>query len=273
MRVDEQMEPERSIGDAMRVSCVMPTYGRYGMVCRSLACFLAQTAIGAAELVIYNQHDVPLHFDHPRVRIVNAPPPPDAGMHEIVQRAFELAADGADYVLKWDDDDIYLPWFLELGLAQIGTASAWKPREVMMWDDSGKVSLARNWMEATWLIDRRAIADYPVHGNIRHSGHPVYIGLKQDGKLIEDDVGGPIPFVYMWERTTTHASETGAFLSQEEQQRSIHRFRQRNQDIRPDGLLKPVDLTPIFRRLVGDIGAHLGDATGATFRDRLADWL
>lgn len=273
MRLNACGEAGSAIGVAMQVSCVMPTYGRYGMVCRALACFLAQTAIGSAELVIYNQHDIPLQFDHPRVRIVNEPPRHDAGMHEIVQRAFELAADGADYVHKWDDDDIYLPWFLEYGLGQIGPASAWKPRQVMAWEDSGRVSLAQNWMEGTWLIDRRAVADYPVHGNIRQSGHPAYLGLRQDGRLVEGDVGGLFPYVYMWERSTTHASETGSFLSQEEQQRSIRRFRQRNQDIRPDGLLRPVDLAPIFRRLVGDIATHLGDATGATFRDRLAAWL
>lgn len=251
----------------------MPTYGRYGRVCRALSCFLAQTAIGAAELVIYNQHEVPLRFDHPNVRVVNEAPPRDAGMHEIVQRAFELAADDADYVHKWDDDDIYLPWFLATGLEQIGGARAWRPADVLSWRDDGRIKRFSNWLEGTWLIDRSVIPAYPVHGNIRHTGHPVYAGLTADKGVRLGDVGVLTPYAYLWEGAIAHASETGGFLSQEEQQRSIARFRQRNQDIRPDGLLQPADLTPTFRRLVRDIETHLGAETAEAYRGPLSAWL
>ena len=251
----------------------MPTYGRYGRVCRALSLFLAQSAIRAAELVIYNQHDVPLRFDHPNVRVVNEAPPSDAGMHEIVQRAFELASDDADYVHKWDDDDLYMPWFLACGLEQIGTARAWKPREVLSWLDDGRVRRFGSWLEGTWLIDRRAIPAYPVHGNIRHTGHPVYAGLAAEQAVLAGDVGVTTPYVYMWEGAIAHASETGAWLSQDEQRRSIERFRQRNQDIRPDGLLQPADLGPTFRKLLGDIETHLGPETAQAYRRPLSAWL
>ena len=55
----------------MKVDCLMGTYGRYGLICEALACFLQQTRLGDATLLIQNQHPIPLRLDHPRVRIVN----------------------------------------------------------------------------------------------------------------------------------------------------------------------------------------------------------
>ena len=49
----------------------MGTFGRYSLVCESLACFLHQSEVSKATLLIYNQHPAPLRFDHPRVRVVN----------------------------------------------------------------------------------------------------------------------------------------------------------------------------------------------------------
>ena len=55
----------------MQIDCLMGTYGRYSVACEALACFLQQTRLSEATLLIYNQHPIPLRFDHPRVRIVN----------------------------------------------------------------------------------------------------------------------------------------------------------------------------------------------------------
>ena len=63
-----------SVG-VMKIDCLMGTYGRHTLACEALACFLQQSAISQANLLIYNQHPVPLSFDHPRVRIVNEAPP------------------------------------------------------------------------------------------------------------------------------------------------------------------------------------------------------
>jgi hypothetical protein len=58
------------------IDCLMGTYGRHALACEALACFLQQSAISEATLLIYNQHPAPLRFDHPRVRVVNGTPPP-----------------------------------------------------------------------------------------------------------------------------------------------------------------------------------------------------
>ena len=110
----------------MKIDCLMGTYGRYGLACEALACFLQQTQISQATLLIYNQHPVPLHFDHPRVRIVNEVPPAGS-LRYIRQRMHELADPSADLIHWWDDDDLYLPWHLDDCLTHIGDSVAWKP--------------------------------------------------------------------------------------------------------------------------------------------------
>jgi hypothetical protein len=60
----------------MKIDCLMVTYGRHALACETLACFLQQTALAQATLLIWNQHPTPLFFDHPCVRVVNEAPPP-----------------------------------------------------------------------------------------------------------------------------------------------------------------------------------------------------
>ena len=110
----------------MKVDCLMGTYGRYSLACEALACFLQQSVLSQATLLIYNQHPIPLGFDHPRVRIVNEAP--SAGsLRYIRQRMHELAERSAELIHWWDDDDLYLPWHLEDCLEHIGASVAWKP--------------------------------------------------------------------------------------------------------------------------------------------------
>ncbi len=230
----------------MKISCVMPTYGRYRLACRSLACFLAQSALEEAELVIYNQHPVPMRFDHPRVRVVNEPAPA-GGLRQIERRALELASDSADYVHKWDDDDLYLPWFLEMGLDQAGSHVAWKPQAVWMWAADGRISLVSNFMEGTWLLNRARALAVPMSAYPRHLSAPCYPALKAEGALYEGDVGDAPPFIYCWSGTVAHYSAIGFNLSEDEQRRAVEKFRRNNNDIRPDGLLVPSDLAPTWR--------------------------
>jgi hypothetical protein len=110
----------------MKIDCLMGTYGRYSLACEALACFLQQTALSQATMLIYNQHPVPMRFEHPRVRVVNEKPPVGS-LRYIKQRMIELADPDADLIHFWDDDDLCLPWHLEDCLAHIGDHVAWRP--------------------------------------------------------------------------------------------------------------------------------------------------
>ena len=90
------------------VSCLCPTYGRYGMLRQALACFLAQ-AYEPKELIILNDHPTPIRCDYPGVRVVNAPER-YVGLGRKRQALLDLAE--GEYAAHWDDDDLYLPWHL-----------------------------------------------------------------------------------------------------------------------------------------------------------------
>jgi hypothetical protein len=55
--------------DVMKINCLMGTYGRHELACEALACFLQQSELSNAALLVYNQHPVPLRVDHPKVRV------------------------------------------------------------------------------------------------------------------------------------------------------------------------------------------------------------
>jgi hypothetical protein len=98
--------------DVMKIDCLMGTYGRHALACEALACFLQQSELSNATLLVYNQHPVPLRFNHPRVRVVNEAPPVGSLRH-IRKRMLELSDPSADLIHWWEDDDLYLPWHLK----------------------------------------------------------------------------------------------------------------------------------------------------------------
>ena len=145
----------------MKIDCLMGTYGRYGLACEALACFLQQSRISQATLLIYNQHPVPLRFDHPKVRIVNETPPPGS-LRYVRQRMHELADPAAELIHWWDDDDLYLPWHLDDCLAHIGDNFAWKPAS--SWTSLRNVEFSRhkNRFEGSWVLRADYVKTAPL---------------------------------------------------------------------------------------------------------------
>jgi hypothetical protein len=135
----------------VKVDCLMGTFGRHRVAREALACFLQQTALSNATLLIYNQHPVALHFDHARVRIINEAPPAGSLRH-IKRRMIELADPSAEFIHWWDDDDLYLPWHLRDCLDHIGQNVAWKPESSWFLSEKNVFSRERNTFEGSWMI-------------------------------------------------------------------------------------------------------------------------
>lgn len=104
------------------ISCLMPTFNRYPrlayLVEEAVECFLRQDITDVeTELIICN--DTPgqrLVFDHPRVKIINL------DYHfETLSDKIQFMCDQAqgDYLCRWDDDDISLPWRLRYTYTQL----------------------------------------------------------------------------------------------------------------------------------------------------------
>jgi glycosyltransferase involved in cell wall biosynthesis len=84
------------------------TYGRPHILEESLESFLKQDYRGEMEMIILN--DLPeqtLRFEHPSVRVINV----TKRFRTVGEKRNACAAlCSHDWLLPWDDDDIYLPW-------------------------------------------------------------------------------------------------------------------------------------------------------------------
>lgn len=208
----------------------------------ALACFLQQSAVAQATLLIYNQHPVPLRFDHTRVRIVNETLPARSLRH-IRQRMHELADPSAELIHWWDDDDLYLPWHLEDCLKHIGGHAAWKPAS--SWVSEGNVKFSRHMsnFEGAWIFRADYLQSAPLHTHPSYTDHPVIKQIQEAKLLATTELAGRTSYIYRWDIGTEHVSGYGAANSDDEQRDNIESWRRRSDDSRPDGILVPADMT------------------------------
>jgi hypothetical protein len=226
----------------MKIDCLMGTYGRYSLVCEALACFLQQSAVSQATLLIYNQHPLPLRFDHPRVRIVNETLPARP-LRYIRQRMHELADPSADLIHWWDDDDLYLPWHLEDCLKYIAGHVAWKPASSWMSEENVRFSRHANIFEGSWIFQADYLKSAPLDTHPTYIDHPVIWELRHKKLLATTELAGRTSYIYRWANGAQHVSGYGAAHSEEGQREAIENWRRRSDDVRADGILVPADLT------------------------------
>lgn len=234
-----------------RVACLMGTYGRNSLATEALACFLQQTAIDDAMLLVYNQHPVPLTFDHPRVRIVNETPPPQR-LRYIRRRMVELAGDDVEFYKYWDDDDLYLPWHLEDCLNGIGSSPAWKPRSSWRSDRNTVFSLDRNRFEASWLMRADAVRAVDVDDLPHLNNDPFFEAAENNRWVIEGDLGDFTSYIWRWDTGTEHMSGYTPGTP-EKQAQNVEGWRNRSTDVRADGAFIPADLWPRWQAFLAGI--------------------
>lgn len=134
------------------VSCLCPTYGRWSILREALAAFLGQT-YAPRELVILNQHPVPIVLaeSYPGVRVYNEDSASFPTLGDVRNRCLDLAR--GEYVVWWDDDDLWLPTFLSRGVAGIGRNAIFKPRVSYVSVDNSGYTGAENVHESSWLTE------------------------------------------------------------------------------------------------------------------------
>lgn len=96
----------------MRMTCLMPTYGRKRLVENSIACFLAQDhPADVRRLLILDDSGYLENCEGEGWKLFTR----NQRLPSLIDKYKELVAldDGwADAFVIWDDDDIYLPWHL-----------------------------------------------------------------------------------------------------------------------------------------------------------------
>lgn len=227
----------------------MGTYGRYAQVCDGLACFLQQTAIENATMLIYNQHPVPLSFDHPRVRVINETGPARP-LRYIRQRMFDLADPAADLIHPWDDDDLYLPWHLQDCLERIGDAAAWKPARCWYSFSKSDFDLIHELFEGSWIFRASHVAAARLNTHTNAIDHPIYAQTVEAGQVAVTDLGGRASYIYRWHPGWTHWAGFGGSHLPVLQQQNMARLQEKSLDIRADGRLVASDLTLLWQQFL-----------------------
>jgi hypothetical protein len=193
----------------MKVSCVCCTYGRFGFVRRSLACWLNQD-YADAELIVFNTAEEPLVLDdalHARgVRLINQSRDtvdglPYASLGAVRRDA--LAHAHGDVYVCWDDDDLYLPWHLSQGMAHLERCGrgAWMPAQSYFSNDGGRTyQLARNAFEASVLVRIEHLHRYGFDVGKSGAEHLTWrMTMVAEGELSEHDEVTPFEsYAYVW---------------------------------------------------------------------------
>ena len=144
----------------------MCTYGRFECVERAMNCFLAQTYPNK-ELIIYNtdaSNGYNVGQSNFNITIVNC------GIDSITQKPYTnvgairrdaLMFASGDFVVTWDDDDIFLPHFMQQAIDGMERTSLpfYKPEQSFFYSGNN-LRLVRNTLEASVVGDIKKVREY-----------------------------------------------------------------------------------------------------------------
>lgn len=203
----------------MKVSCLLPTYNRFPsigyIVEEALQSFLQQTH-DDKELIILN--DTPgqsLSFNHPQVRVINASyrfPTLGEKLHWMLEQA------QGEYICRWDDDDISLPWRLSKSVAMLNGGKEWRPENHWYFPKGGPMSQTKypgnTHIMAIWHRDIILDTSVKYPGRYCASGyedqtfnqHLRSLGYPQYGTLLPLE---EIFYLYRWGIQPNHLSGKG----------------------------------------------------------------
>lgn len=117
----------------MQVVALCPSFRRPKLAGNAAACFLAQDYPGPRKLLIWEDGGALLALQGDLVEVITSARFPDLGSkyNALAERAIRRYS--ADVLAVWEDDDIYLPWYLSAHVAALeGTGRMWsKPSRVL----------------------------------------------------------------------------------------------------------------------------------------------
>jgi len=230
----------------MLVSCLTATYGRYKVLREAVTCFVNQNYENK-ELIILNNHPVPILCNLPQVSVYNEPGYPSLG--DCRNRLLELA--NGKFVRTWDDDDLYLPWAIKQGVIFIKDNIAWKPLRSWSWRiDRDDMYLNGNTYEASWTVKTEIAKQFgylALSGGNEHNS--LQRGIASLGGIKKDDV---IPsYIYRWGSGLVRISGSlnKKDLSEKTLRKRTNRWMKYNDDHGNEQPIEPVDLNIYWDRV------------------------
>jgi glycosyltransferase involved in cell wall biosynthesis len=187
-----------------KVSAVCCTYGRFKCVERVMNCFLAQDYPNK-ELIIYNT-DTDSPYDVGQsihsITIVNrsidsVTNEPYTNVGAIRRDALMFAT--GDYVVTWDDDDIFLPHFMSQAInrmAQTGLPS-FKPEKSFFYSGDN-LRLVMNTLEASVVASIDLVRKYGYLLETGKEGLAWYTKMRDNKELDEHDTNYIPSYCFNW---------------------------------------------------------------------------
>lgn len=178
-----------------KVSAVMCTYGRFKCVERAINCFLYQSYPNK-ELIVYNTHrenpyrdiagellEQGVIFINRDIDLVTEEPYTNVGA---IRRDALWFATG-DYVVTWDDDDVFMPWFMQQAIDRMKQTGLPSFKPEMSFFYSGHLRLVRNTLEASVVADMKKVQEYGYLLETGKEGLGWYTKMRDNKELDEHD--------------------------------------------------------------------------------------
>lgn len=236
------------------VSCLCATHGRYSVLQEAVSCFLEQDYENK-ELIILNNHEVPIVCNLPQVRVINGEHYPTLG--DCRNRLLELA--NGLYVRTWDDDDLYLPWAISQGVENFPEgADIWQPDKSWSWHKhKDSLEFRGNVYEASWTTLKTSAkkVGYKSGGGDEH--RPLRELKRIRGPVTPHDGS----YVYTWGTGLCHISGTLGHKNGVEWR--TERWKKLNDDHGSEKPLKPTLIKhywAMLRKRADELDSHTNEA-------------
>jgi len=186
-----------------KITAIMCTYGRFNCVERAMNCFLAQTYPNK-ELIIYNtdiesQYQKELFYvaleivdiEKYNIKVINNNIDKLTNQEYTnvgaIRRDALMFADG-DYVVTWDDDDIFLPHFMQQAIDRMNETKLPSFKPAMSFFYSGNnLRLVQNTLEASIVASIDKVREYGYLLETGKEGLAWYTKMRDNKELDEHD--------------------------------------------------------------------------------------
>jgi len=189
-----------------KISAVMCTFKRFKCVERALNCYIAQDYPNK-ELIIFNtdvDNPYPTHFDLDAhgVMIINCgidmeTKEPYTNVGAIRRDALMFA--GGDYVVTWDDDDIFLPHFMSQAMNRMEQTKlpSFKPEKSFFYSGNN-LRLVMNTLEASVVSRIDLVRHYGYLLETGKEGLGWYTKMRDNKELDEHDTHYIPSYCFNW---------------------------------------------------------------------------
>lgn len=189
----------------LKVSFICTTYRRFFCVERLVSQYLSQTYKNK-ELIIFNtdiEYPYELEFEDDSIKIINNDidyinKKPYNNRGDICRDAVTHAT--GDYFMLGDDDDIYLPWYMQQAVEGIQEIDkdAWKPQK-SFFATQHKLELCVNTLEASVIVKMNRIREIGFRNDMTgYEGLSWYTKLRDEKQLDENNLNYIPSYCFNW---------------------------------------------------------------------------